>query len=81
MIADTASKVSILLFEIALCRKPFYLLWLLYLQPCICLQRTLGTYVYVANRYLAMADFIAGSIFTQPLAGNGRLLRLRYSGF
>jgi hypothetical protein len=34
----------------------------------------------VANRYLAMAvfsDFIAGTVFTQPLAGIGRLLRLR----
>jgi hypothetical protein len=30
---------------------------------------------WVANRYLA------ATMFTQPLAGNGRLLPLRYSGF
>jgi hypothetical protein len=34
----------------------------------------------VANRYLAMADITAGT-FTQSLVRNGRLFRLRYSGF
>jgi hypothetical protein len=28
-----------------------------------------------------ISDFTAGKILTQPLAGNERLLRLRYSGF
>jgi hypothetical protein len=43
---------------------------------------TLG--ICVASRYLAMtvfSDFTAGTMFTQPLAGSGRLLQLRYSGF
>jgi hypothetical protein len=47
--------------------------------PCICLQRTLGT--CVANRHLAMADLIAGTMFTQPLAGNGCPPQPRHSGF
>jgi hypothetical protein len=33
---------------------------------------------YVLNRYLIMGDFTVGTIFTQPLAGNGRLRRLRF---
>jgi hypothetical protein len=33
---------------------------------------------YVLNRYLAMGDFTVGTMFTQPLAGNGRLRRLRF---
>jgi hypothetical protein len=28
-----------------------------------------------------MGDFTVGTMFTQPLADNGRLRRLRYSGF
>jgi hypothetical protein len=32
---------------------------------------------YVLNRYLVMGDFTMGTMFTQPLAGNGRLRRLR----
>jgi hypothetical protein len=32
---------------------------------------------YVLNRYLAMGDFTVGT-FTQPLAGNGCLRRLRF---
>jgi hypothetical protein len=32
---------------------------------------------YILNRYLVMGDFTAGTMFTQPLAGNGRLCRLR----
>jgi hypothetical protein len=36
---------------------------------CICLQRTLRT--CVANCHRAVADFTAGTMFTQPLAGNG----------
>jgi hypothetical protein len=38
----------------------------------------------VVNRYLAMvvfSDSTAGTMFTQPLAGNGRLLWLWYSAF
>jgi hypothetical protein len=35
----------------------------------------------LANRYLVMDDFVVGTIFSQPVAGNGRLRRLRYSGF
>jgi hypothetical protein len=34
--------------------------------------------IYVLSRYLVMGDFIVGTIFTQPLAGNGRLRRLRF---
>jgi hypothetical protein len=33
---------------------------------------------YVLNRYLVMGDFNVGTMFTQPLAGNGRLRRLRF---
>jgi hypothetical protein len=33
---------------------------------------------YVLNRYLVMDDFTLDKIFTQPLAGNGRLRRLRF---
>jgi hypothetical protein len=32
---------------------------------------------YALNRYLVMGDFTVGTMFTQPLAGNGRLRRLR----
>jgi hypothetical protein len=32
---------------------------------------------YVLNRYLVMGDFNVG-MFTRPLAGNGRLRRLRF---
>jgi hypothetical protein len=31
---------------------------------------------YFLNRYLVMGDFTVGTMFTQPLAGNGRLRRL-----
>jgi hypothetical protein len=31
---------------------------------------------YVLNRYIVMGDFIVGTMFTQPLVGNGRLHRL-----
>jgi hypothetical protein len=31
------------------------------------------------NRYLVMGDFTVGTVSTQPLAGNGRLRRLRFS--
>jgi hypothetical protein len=34
---------------------------------------------YVLNRYFVMSDFTVGTMFTQPLAGNGRLHRLRFS--
>jgi hypothetical protein len=33
---------------------------------------------YVLNRYLVMGDFTVGTMFTQPLADNGRLRRLRF---
>jgi hypothetical protein len=33
---------------------------------------------YVLNRYLAMGDLTVGTMFTQSLAGNGRLCRLRF---
>jgi hypothetical protein len=33
---------------------------------------------YVLNRYLVMGDFTVGTMFNQPLAGNGRLRRLRF---
>jgi hypothetical protein len=33
---------------------------------------------YVLNRYLVMGDFTVGIMFTQPLADNGRLRRLRF---
>jgi hypothetical protein len=33
---------------------------------------------YVSNRYLVMGDFSVGTIFTQLLAGNGCLRRLRF---
>jgi hypothetical protein len=33
---------------------------------------------YVLNRYLVMGDFTVGTMFNQPLAGNGRLSRLRF---
>jgi hypothetical protein len=33
---------------------------------------------YVLNRYLVMGEFPVGTIFTQPLAGNRRLRRLRF---
>jgi hypothetical protein len=33
---------------------------------------------YVLNRYLVMGDFTVGTMFTQPLTGNGRLRRLRF---
>jgi hypothetical protein len=33
---------------------------------------------YVLNRYLVMGDFTVGTMFTQLLAGNGRLRRLRF---
>jgi hypothetical protein len=32
----------------------------------------------VLNRYLVMGDYTVGTMFTQPLAGNGRLRRLRF---
>jgi hypothetical protein len=32
----------------------------------------------LANRCLVMGDFTVGTIFTQPLAGNGSLRRLRF---
>jgi hypothetical protein len=33
---------------------------------------------YVLNRYLVMGNFTVGKMFTQSLAGNGRLRRLRF---
>jgi hypothetical protein len=33
---------------------------------------------YVLNCYLVMVDFTVGTMFTKPLAGNGRLRRLRF---
>jgi hypothetical protein len=33
---------------------------------------------YVSNRYLVMGDFPVGTIFTEPLAGNGRLRQLLF---
>jgi dihydrofolate reductase len=33
---------------------------------------------YVLNRYLVMDDFTVETIFTQPLAGNELLRRLRF---
>jgi hypothetical protein len=33
---------------------------------------------YVLNRYLVMGDFSVGTVFTQSLAGNGRLRRLHF---
>jgi hypothetical protein len=33
---------------------------------------------YGLNRYLVMGDFTVRTMFTQPLAGNGRLHRLRF---
>jgi hypothetical protein len=32
----------------------------------------------LVNRYLVMGDFTVGTMFTQPLAGNGSLRRLRF---
>jgi hypothetical protein len=32
----------------------------------------------LANRYLVMGAFTVGTMFTQPLAGNGRLRRLHF---
>jgi hypothetical protein len=32
---------------------------------------------YILNRYLVMGDLTAGTMCTQPLAGNGRLCQLR----
>jgi hypothetical protein len=34
---------------------------------------------YVLNRYLVMGDLTVGTMFTQPLAGNGRSRRLRFT--
>jgi hypothetical protein len=39
---------------------------------------TENSMTYVLNRYLVMGDFTVGTMFTQPLAGNGRLRRLRF---
>jgi hypothetical protein len=33
---------------------------------------------YVLDRYLVMGDFTVGTMFTQPLADNGCLRRLRF---
>jgi hypothetical protein len=33
---------------------------------------------YVLNRYFVMGDFTVGTMFTQPLAGNELLRRLRF---
>jgi hypothetical protein len=37
---------------------------------------TENSMTYVLNRYLVMGDFTVGTMFTQPLASNGRLRRL-----
>jgi hypothetical protein len=37
-----------------------------------------NTMTYVLNRYLVVGDFTVGKMFTQPLAGNGRLRQLRF---
>jgi hypothetical protein len=36
---------------------------------------------YVLNRYIVMGDLTVGTMFTQPLAGNGRLRRLCFPVF
>jgi hypothetical protein len=36
---------------------------------------------YVLNCYLVMGDFIVGTMFTQPLAGNGHLWLTLLSSF
>jgi hypothetical protein len=46
-----------------------------------CSVLCVGVGTHLANCYLAMGDFTVGTVFTQPLAGNGRLRQLRYSGF
>jgi hypothetical protein len=33
---------------------------------------------YVLNHYFVIGNFTVGTMFTQPLAGNGRLRRLRF---
>jgi hypothetical protein len=33
---------------------------------------------HILNRYLVTGDFTVGTIFTQPLASNGRLRLLRF---
>jgi hypothetical protein len=33
---------------------------------------------YVLNRYLVMGDFTVGTMFTQPLVGNGPFRRLHF---
>jgi hypothetical protein len=40
-----------------------------------------GVGTRLANHYLVMGDFTVGTMFTQPLAGNVQLHRLRNSGF
>jgi hypothetical protein len=40
-----------------------------------------GVSTRLANRYLVLGDFTVGKMFTQPLAGNGSLRRLRYFDF
>jgi hypothetical protein len=40
-----------------------------------------GVRTCLSNRYLVMGDFTLGTMFTQPLAGNEGLRRLRNSGF
>jgi hypothetical protein len=46
-----------------------------------CSVLCVGVGTRLANRYVVMGDFTVGTMFTQPLASNGRLRRLRSSGF
>jgi hypothetical protein len=48
-------------------------------DACSVLCVEIGT--RLANCYLAVGDYTTGTVFTQLLAGNGRLLRFRYFVF
>jgi hypothetical protein len=41
-------------------------------------NRNGNSVTYVLNRYLVIGDFTVGTVFTQPLAVNGRLRRLHF---
>jgi hypothetical protein len=46
-----------------------------------CSVLCVGVGMLSTNIHLVMGDFTVATIFTEPLAGNGRLRRLCYSGF
>jgi hypothetical protein len=47
----------------------------------VCSVLCVGVGMHLTNRYLVIGDFTEGTIFIQPLAGNGGLRRFLYSGF